>query len=571
MPGLKDVMIEVDAACVQLRKAWKLKKEQSKAEWEKWKKGKKAEELAGAEAAYQELVFEDGLGKLLESWHKNGDNYSKFHSHYVKIHKIQHKYHKISKAALKELGDCKKVCTLLIKEMDEQIQIVDDWLQTAKLVYDTDLDAALKESKEETKAVQQGKMIPPIILISLPVATVLKNAGLKADQIARIDMDGTLEVILSDAEIRREFAKQEVDVSALCKLTNSAALHEIASALKEGAIGLLEKMDDGKLDEDKAEDAFKVLIDKAVEEAVGRAVEEAERLSSIKKIAKYATVKSAFKVVALALGVVAGEAVMIGGALSVNPAVIAIGLYSTYKAVNKLMAEVTRLSSDFDTIIDKMQRAIIQLGTHHGALKEATGASINELLGNQITPTISDLMELYGSAVDKLAREEATVDQVSKKLDGMMSRSDALSAQINKLQKAMDAEKLDAKAVLGPLRKEAEALADQISETIIEVMDLNGKVETMNQTLGSLQGEVAQLRDRLGDVALYAAIAVSTGLSAGLVAGLGFAAELGGATSKVCSLVNTGISAGNKTVVAAQAVTGYLKDKHSERAKTKLS
>lgn len=248
MPGLKDVMIEVDAACVQLRKAWKLKKEQSKAEWEKWKKGKKAEELAGAEAAYQELVFEDGLGKLLESWHKNGDNYSKFHSHYVKIHKIQHKYHKISKAALKELGDCKKVCTLLIKEMDEQIQIVDDWLQTAKLVYDTDLDAALKESKEETKAVQQGKMIPPIILISLPIATVLKNAGLKADQIARIDMDGTLEVILSDAEIRREFAKQEVDVSALCKLTNSAALHEIASALKEGAIGLLEKMDDGKLD-----------------------------------------------------------------------------------------------------------------------------------------------------------------------------------------------------------------------------------------------------------------------------------------------------------------------------------
>ena len=571
MPGLKDVMIEVDAACVQLRKAWKLKKEQSKAEWEKWKKGKKAEELAGAEAAYGELVFEDGLGKLLESWHKNGDNYSKFHSHYVKIHKIQHKYHKISKAALKELGDCKKVCTLLIKEMDEQIQIVDDWLQTAKLVYDTDLDAALKESKEETKAVQQGKMIPPIILISLPVATVLKNAGLKADQIARIDMDGTLEVILSDAEIRREFAKQEVDVSALCKLTNSAALHEIASALKEGAIGLLEKMDDGKLDEDKAEDAFKVLIDKAVEEAVGRAVEEAERLSSIKKIAKYATVKSAFKVVALALGVVAGEAVMIGGALSVNPAVIAIGLYSTYKAVNKLMAEVTRLSSDFDTIIDKMQRAIIQLGTHHGALKEATGASINELLGNQITPTISDLMELYGSAVDKLAREEATVDQVSKKLDGMMSRSDALSAQINKLQKAMDAEKLDAKAVLGPLRKEAEALADQISETIIEVMDLNGKVETMNQTLGSLQGEVAQLRDRLGDVALYAAIAVSTGLSAGLVAGLGLGAELGGATSKVCSLVNTGISAGNKTVVAAQAVTGYLKDKHSERAKTKLS
>lgn len=308
-----------------------------------------------------------------------------------------------------------------------------------------------------------------------------------------------------------------------------------------------------------------------VEEAVGRAVEEAERLSSIKKIAKYATVKGVFKVIALALGVVAGEAVMIGGALSANPAVIAIGLYSTYKAVNKLMAEVTRLSSDFDTIIDKMQRAIIQLGTHHGALKEATGASINELLGNQITPTISDLMELYGSAVDKLAREEATVDQVSKKLDGMMGRSDALSAQINKLQKAMEAEKLDAKGVLGPLRKEAEALADQINETIIEVMELNGKVETMNQTLGSLQGEVAQLRDRLGDVALYAAIAVSTGLSAGLVAGLSLGAELGGATSKVCSLVNTGISAGNKTVVAAQAVTGYLKDKHSERAKTKLS
>ena len=187
---------------------------------------------------------------------------------------------------------------------------------------------------------------------------MLKNAGLKADQIERIDIGGTLEVILSQKEIREEFAKKEVDVSALAKLTNSAALGVISAQIKQEAVALLDQLDDEKITEDQAEALFSKAVETAVEDAIARAVQEAERLSSLKSIAKYANVKSTFKVVALAIGVGAGATAAIGGGITVNPGLIAVGLYSSYKAVNKLITEVRRLQIDFDATIDLLQKAI---------------------------------------------------------------------------------------------------------------------------------------------------------------------------------------------------------------------
>lgn len=143
--------------------------------------------------------------------------------------------------------------------------------EAGREAFDASEELASAESAEEEELRKSRKIVPPIIIFDFPKPqALLKELGLKQEQIDRLPLKGSFSCILSDKEARQTVAAKGLSSTDLAQISRAAALDALKEHLKVEALKLLKLLDEDKITDVAATKRWRELVGGASDTPRGR-------------------------------------------------------------------------------------------------------------------------------------------------------------------------------------------------------------------------------------------------------------------------------------------------------------